>query len=151
MILFLIVNFIFLEEKRNNYYYSLNKNVSKKQMIENLNKELNHLKEIQNKEDISVENLQELIDSLQLNDSIFVDKLSKLFPDFLEKVKLQSSSKLNVSDLKYCGMLKLGFTTKQIALYTNSSIKSVESKKYRLRKKLSIPLEEDSKLWFLNI
>jgi DNA-binding CsgD family transcriptional regulator len=55
---------------------------------------------------------------------------------------------MSISDQKMCAMLKLGFTAKQIAIYTNSSVKSVEGKIYRLRKKLNLSSDVNSKTWF---
>jgi DNA-binding CsgD family transcriptional regulator len=54
-----------------------------------------------------------------------------------------------MSDLEYCALIKLDFNTKEIAQSKDISIRTVESKKYRLRKKLNLP--EDIKninSWF---
>ncbi|NPA09805.1 MAG: hypothetical protein GXO46_12520, partial [Chlorobi bacterium] len=127
---------------------TLYRNLYRKQQIENLSNELKRLKENLNKEAFSEETLKELIESVQLSDMIFIEKFNTAFPDFFEKLNVISSNSLNISDRKMCAMLKLGFTSKQIAIYTNSSIKSVEGKIYRLRKKLNLSSDVDSRVWF---
>lgn len=119
--------------------------------IENLNQEVFRLKKMLNKDDFSEEKLEELIGYIHLNDVIFLEKFDYFFPDFKKKLITMSEVPLNVSELKLCAMLKLGFSTKQIAIYTNSTIKSVEGKKYRLRKKLHLSSNSDNKLWFAEI
>ena len=150
-VLFLSINFFFLEEKRNTYYNALYSNLHKKKKIMNLENELSRLKELLKENVITEDYLQELVEAAQLNDTIFIEKFEKFFPGFFDKVKKISVTYLNLSDLKYCGLLKLGFSSKQIAIYTNSSVKSVEGKKYRLRKKLDIPTDEVSTTWFSNL
>jgi DNA-binding NarL/FixJ family response regulator len=48
-------------------------------------------------------------------------------------------------------MMRLNLDTKQIATYTNTTVKSVEGKKYRLRKKLNIPSDIEITQWILSI
>ncbi len=119
----------------------------RREQVDDLNKEVIRLRKLLNQEDFSETKIEELIKSLQLNDVIFIQNFEKLFPDFFIELKRLSNVPLTTSDLKFCAMLKLGFSTKQIALYTKSTIKSVESKKYRLRKKIDIPYTDDSKIW----
>ncbi|MPS73741.1 MAG: hypothetical protein E2590_11415 [Chryseobacterium sp.] len=151
MLSILMLNSYFFQVKREEYYFTLNRNLYKREQIENLKNELVRVRELISADDITEESLKHLVESAQINDALFVEKFNKFFPDFYNKINNTSSVPLTLSDLKYCGMLKLGFTTKQIAIYTNSSIKSVESKKYRLRKKLAIQIDENSKDWFSNI
>lgn len=56
---------------------------------------------------------------------------------------------LIISELEICTMLKLGLFTKEIATYTNSSLKSIEGKRYRIRKKINISPDLSLKHWFL--
>jgi len=147
MLLVLTLNSYYFLLKREDYYFTLNRNLYKKEQIENLSNEVQKFKKILNKDVFSEETLRDLVDSIQLNDVIFIDKFEVLFPFFFEKLHKLSLNPLSVSDLKMCAMLKLGFTAKQIAIYTNSSIKSVEGKIYRLRKKLKIS-DSESKTWF---
>lgn len=148
VLVLMFVNSYYFIQKREKYYITLYRNLYRKQQIENLSNELKRLKENLNKEAFSEETLKELIESVQLSDMIFIEKFNTAFPDFFEKLNAISSNSLNISDRKMCAMLKLGFTSKQIAIYTNSSIKSVEGKIYRLRKKLNLSSDVDSRVWF---
>lgn len=58
---------------------------------------------------------------------------------------------LVTSDLLICAQLRLGFYTKEIARYTKNSVRAVEGKKYRIRKKLNIPANEDINVWMMQV
>jgi DNA-binding CsgD family transcriptional regulator len=58
--------------------------------------------------------------------------------DFLKKVKSKHPS-LTPNDLKLCAYLRLNLSSKEIAPLLNISPKSVEVKRYRLRKKIELP------------
>lgn len=46
---------------------------------------------------------------------------------------------LTSSDLKFCALLRLNLSTKDIAQFTNLTVRGVEAARYRLRKKLALP------------
>lgn len=106
-----------------------------------------HDKEKQEKD---VHNLRELIELVQNKDKSFHLKFSEVFPEFDQEL-LKINPALTHSDLEYCALMKLKFETKEIAQYKNVTINSVESKKYRLRKKLNIPTNIDIYTWMLKI
>ncbi len=147
ILLLLAVNLFFIYEKRTDYFFVLYRNTLRREQIDHLNSEITRLRKLLNKENFSEQKIEELIRSLQLNDVIFIENFEKLFPDFFLGLQNITSVPLTISDLKFCAMLKLGFSTKQIAIYTGTTIKSVEGKKYRLRKKLKISADYDSKTW----
>ncbi|MFV0564779.1 MAG: helix-turn-helix transcriptional regulator [Flavobacteriaceae bacterium] len=139
VLLLFAINSFFLEEKRAYLEFLQGKDFYRKKQVQDLNTEVVRLKKLINQDIQSSTNFNDLIDSIQLNDTIFIERFEKFFPYFFQKIKRQAIDALTISDLKFCALLKLNFTTKQIAIYTNSTIKSAESKKYRLRKKLDIP------------
>jgi DNA-binding CsgD family transcriptional regulator len=61
--------------------------------------------------------------------------------EFLTKLKNEFSD-LSSSELKMCVYLRLNLSTKEIATLLNITPKSVEIKRYRLRKKLRLGQEE---------
>ena len=63
--------------------------------------------------------------------------------DFLEKLK-ELHNELTPSDLRFCGFLRMNLTSKEISALLNISLRSIEVKRYRLRKKLN--LEHDQNL-----
>jgi len=59
---------------------------------------------------------------------------------FLKKIK-ELHPQLTSNDLRLCAYLRLNLSSKEIAPLLNISIKSVEVKRYRLRKKMELPRE----------
>lgn len=96
------------------------------------------------------EELKNVIRMAITKDILFFQKFNELFPDFKEKL-LKIEPFLRTNDLKFCCYLKLNFDTKEIARYTGDSVRAVESKKYRLRKKFNISSKEDINLWFSDL
>ena len=60
--------------------------------------------------------------------------------DFLKKIK-ELHPDLTSNDLRLCAYLRLNLSSKEIAPLLNISVKSVEVKRYRLRKKMELPHE----------
>ncbi|MFV0540711.1 MAG: helix-turn-helix transcriptional regulator [Aestuariibaculum sp.] len=150
VLLLFAINSFFLEEKRAYLGFLQGKDFYRKKQVQDLNAEVVRLKKIINQGLQSNTDFNKLIDSIELNDTVFIDHFEKFFPYFCQKIKRQATDPLTISDLKFCALLKLNFTTKQIAVYTNATIKSAESKKYRLRKKLGIPKDVNITHYFSN-
>lgn len=91
--------------------------------------------------------LQEVIELAQKNDSSFLMKFKELYPDFINAL-LKINPDLENSELAFCAMLKLNFSSKEIADYTFVQHRSVQQKKYRIRKRLNIPGDEDIYAFF---
>ncbi|MCL1656173.1 hypothetical protein M2T79_06165 [Elizabethkingia miricola] len=109
-------------------------------------------KSIENEDDtekLDHETLNLLINLAEEDDPSFYFKFNDIFPDFSENL-LKISPKLTQSDLEYCAMMKLNFDTKKIASIKRLSIGAVESKKYRIRKKLDISTEENIYIWLMD-
>lgn len=70
--------------------------------------------------------------------------------DFLKKIK-SAHPNLTPSDLKLCAYLRLNLTSKEIAPMFNISIRSVEIKRYRLRKKLNLMHDDGLVNYILSI
>lgn len=90
--------------------------------------------------DLSEENIQEIFTLAENNSPLFFEKFQLLFPHFIPEI-LNINSDMIHSELYFCALMKLDFDTKRIAQCTNVSTRAVESKKYRIRKKLGIPSE----------
>ncbi|MGG5208127.1 helix-turn-helix transcriptional regulator [Chryseobacterium sp. MIQD13] len=99
---------------------------------------------------VNSENINHLLDLVQNNDSSFYFKFLETFPNFTQKL-LNINPKLTAYDLEFCALVKLNFNNKEIARFTNTTIRSVDSKKYRLRKKLNLSTEENIYVWMLNL
>jgi len=70
----------------------------------------------------------------------FEDAFNNADKDFLKKVK-NLHPELTSNDLKLCAYLRLNLASKEIAPLLNISVRSVEVKRYRLRKKMQLPHE----------
>lgn len=68
----------------------------------------------------------------------FQEAFNNADKDFLKKIKSKHPS-LTPNDLKLCAYLRLNLSSKEIAPLLNISTKSVEVKRYRLRKKMDLP------------
>lgn len=68
---------------------------------------------------------------------LFEDYFKSAHRDFLEKLQ-QKYSDLTPGDLRICCLLRMNLSTKEIALLLNVSVRAVELRRYRLRKRLGI-------------
>lgn len=71
--------------------------------------------------------------------SDFYTKLTKVFPD------------LNPNEIKFCALLKLNFTSKDIANFENVSVRTAENRKYRIRKKLNLSSNINLNKWMMDL
>ena len=74
------------------------------------------------------------------NWKFFKKAFSNADKDFFKKVKAKHPD-LTSNDLKLCAYLRLNLSSKEIAPLLNISVKSVEIKRYRLRKKMDLDRE----------
>ena len=74
---------------------------------------------------------------LEIRLSLLIISLLKLFPDFF-KTLISLHPELSSTDLQLCAYIKLNQSNHDIASIKNLSLRSVESQRYRLRKKLKI-------------
>ena len=70
--------------------------------------------------------------------------------DFLKKVK-KTHPTLTHKDLRLCAFLRLNLLSKEIAPLLNISVRSVEIKRYRLRKKMKLSRDESIIDHFVNL
>ncbi len=73
---------------------------------------------------------------------VFNENFDKANETFLSNLR-RSFPELTPNDLRFCAFLKMNMTTKEIASLLNISPRSVEVKRYRLRKKLNMEHEEN--------
>ena len=75
------------------------------------------------------------------NWKFFKEAFDNADKDFLQTVKSRHPN-LTSNDLKLCAYLRLNLSSKEIAPLLNISVRSVEIKRYRLRKKMDLAHEE---------
>ncbi|MFC3756550.1 helix-turn-helix transcriptional regulator [Chryseobacterium tructae] len=93
------------------------------------------------------ESFSDLVQLAKRNDSAFLTRFQEVYPDFIEKL-LDINEDLSSADLHLCAMIKLNFSSKEIATYMSILHKSAQQKKYRLRKKLNVPSDQDLYVFF---
>ena len=71
----------------------------------------------------------------------FEEAFNNADKDFLDKVK-NVHPNLTPNDLRFCAYLRLNLSSKEIAPLLNISVRSVEIKRYRLRKKMNLTHNE---------
>jgi AraC family chitin signaling transcriptional activator len=81
---------------------------------------------------------------------VFKEAFDSTDKDFLKKVKAAHSS-LTPNDLRLCAYLRLNLSSKEIAPLLNISVRSVEIKRYRLRKKMDLAHEKGLVEYILSI
>lgn len=143
-IVLLAIIFFFFTVK---YFKSYRNEKEQKEIIEDdlieKEEELNHL-------ELKVNDaFAELLELAKSNDSSFLSRFKEVYPFFYNKL-ITSYPELTNGQLQFCALLKLNFTTKEIAHYNNISVRSVETRKNRLRKQLDIPSEIDLNKWMMD-
>ena len=93
------------------------------------------------------ESFSDLVQLAKRNDSAFLTRFQEVYPDFIDKL-LEINEDLSGADLHLCAMIKLNFSSKEIATYMSILHKSAQQKKYRLRKKLNVPSDQDLYVFF---
>ena len=91
-----------------------------------------------------------LIELVKNNNIAFFPAFQEAFPAFSKKL-LDINPKMVQSEIEFCALLKLNFSTKDIARYRFIEARTVQNKKYHIRKKLNIPDNMDIYRWFGNI
>ncbi len=89
---------------------------------------------------------KEVIQLAKENNAEFLTRFNEYCPRFSEE--LLKVSPLKISEVRFCAYIYLNFSTKEIAGYTHTSVRTVQTKKYNLRKKLDIPVDMDIYVWF---
>ncbi len=116
----------------------------KNELITSFKKELKYQISLLNDDDGKVKGLRSLLttmsktmkaeDILQDFESHFID----VYPEFLEGLSKKYPN-LSAKDLKMCAYHKMNLDTKEIARIAGVTVRSVQTSRYRLRIKLSIP------------
>lgn len=97
--------------------------------------------------EVDEQSFKDLIEMVKSNNPAFLGEFLKVFPNFFEKLQSVNSSIVQ-SEVEFCALLKLNLPTKDIARFKNLEPKTVQNKKYRIRKKLNIPENTDIYYWF---
>jgi len=104
----------------------------------------------QDRSPVKMEELKEIVQLAVENNPAFLVKFNEFDTGFSKKL-LEKAPTMVAAEIEFCVLLRLNFETKEIARYTKTSVRSVESRKYRIRKKLDIPSTTDINIWMSQI
>ncbi len=121
--------------------------VYKNELLQKISQELTKLKE--NKEnklqDDQLRKIQKIIDD-GMNDerdwNLFENSFNEAHESFFKKLKANHPD-LVPNDLKLCAYLRMNMSSKEMASLLNISVRGVEIRRYRLRKKLAVPHDKN--------
>ena len=123
--------------------------IKKNEFLNSLKKELKSISD----HDKSLKSVIRIIDK-NLNNTddwnVFEEAFNNADKDFLKKIKSMHSN-LTSNDLRLCAYLRLNLSSKEIAPLLNISSRSVEVKRYRLRKKIGLPHESSLTNYILEV
>jgi DNA-binding CsgD family transcriptional regulator len=127
-----------MESKNNELAISTMSLIKRNEFLSTIKDELSHLSSQKD-----VKSVVRLIDN-NLNNTddwkLFEEAFNNADKDFLKKIKSKHQS-LTHNDLRLCAYLRLNLSSKEIAPLLNISPRSVEVKRYRLRKKMNLDHE----------
>lgn len=92
------------------------------------------------------ESFDELIEMAKSNSPHFWSRFQEVYPHFIYKL-LEINPNLKNSELTFLAYFYLGFTTKDIAIYTHKALKTIENNRYNIRKRLSLSSDKDLIIW----
>ena len=72
----------------------------------------------------------------------FEENFNVVYDDFMKKLT-ERYTNLKMSDRKLCAYLRMGLSSKEMASLLNMSVRSIETARYRLRKKLNLESGEN--------
>lgn len=137
---------VFMIRKRNK-----NKNKRRDELLEEQNKliteKIVETDQLKRKVDTSINDLAEMATS---NNPFFISKFKEVYPEFYEKLTSQCPELTN-HDIKFIAYVRLNLTNKEIGQCSNVTVRAVETKKYRLKKKLELPTDMDLGTWVLEL
>lgn len=83
-------------------------------------------------------------------DPFFLTRFKEAYPDFYNNLISQYPT-LTSNELKFCALLSLNLSNKEISNYENLSIRTVETRRYRLRKKLNFASDTEFNKWIMEL
>lgn len=98
---------------------------------------------LNSKDQIDLEGIVKLAMS---DDIAFIPKVKQMFPDLYDNL-MKINTDMSADEFKLCALIKLGFTTKDIAEYNHLAVRTIQTRKSRLRKSFGISADVDLYKW----
>lgn len=121
--------------------------VYKNEFLQRIKEELTNLKDGEGKKlhDEQLRRMHKIIDegmNKERDWNLFESSFNETHESFFKKLKHQHPD-LVPNDLKLCAYLRMNMNSKEMASLLNISLRGVEIRRYRLRKKLAIPHDKN--------
>lgn len=129
-----LISRVLHQNRQNEIYEEINTTITSLERDEDIDK----LKLYLNNINLSLSNKN----SSNIEWESFKNQFEQVHPLFFNKL-LELKSNLTENDLKLCAYIKLNLTTKDIANISNLSYRTVQTTRYRIKKKLELPQETD--------
>lgn len=137
-----------IESKNNELAIATMSMIKKNELLSSLKKELLDINKSSELKSV-IKNIDKNINNTKDWD-FFQEAFNNADKDFLKKIHAKHPN-LTPNDLKFCAYLRLNLTSKEIAPLLNISVRSVEIKRYRLRKKMELPHEKSLVEYILEV
>ena len=98
-------------------------------------------------EEIESNIYQDIVELAKSNSPEFLPLFEKGYPEFVAAMR-ELNAAIRSSELYFCALAYLNFSTKDIAEFTFVTIRAVQVRRNRLRKKYGIPSEANFNEWF---
>lgn len=95
---------------------------------------------------VEAKDFTKLIHLLEEQNPAFSAYFDDVYPEFSKKIRCAYEN-VNQPDIEFCQLLKLKLSSKEIANYKYITHKTVQNKKYLIRKKLDLPKNIDLYHW----
>lgn len=86
---------------------------------------------------------------MMMNGLFFQENFDLIHKNFFRNL-ISTYPNLTPADLRLCALLRLNYSTKEIARIQNLTLRGVEAARYRLRKKIDIQENEDLVSFMIN-
>lgn len=143
--LFSGINTYFIISKQQMIIFQYNKIKRTETLITNLKNKLINI----NNHDVQP-GIDQVVRMAMDSDATFIPSFNLLFPDMQNRL-LAINAQMTSDEFRFCALLKLGFSTKDISTYDNVTVRSVQARKNRLRKSFNIASETDLYNWIASI
>ncbi|GEJ45303.1 MULTISPECIES: tetratricopeptide repeat protein [unclassified Chryseobacterium] len=96
------------------------------------------------------DSFEEIIQLMENRSPLFLTRFKEVYPEFYEKL-ITHTPELTEHDIKFSAYIRLNLTNKEICQYENISLRGIETKRYRLKKKLKLPSNTELQKWILEL
>lgn len=93
---------------------------------------------------------EEIIQLMESRSPLFLTRFKEVYPEFYEKL-ITHTPELTEHDIKFSAYIRLNLTNKEICQYENISLRGIETKRYRLKKKLQLSSGTELQKWILEL